>query len=89
VDPELSSPGHVTNALARLKQKSLLQAIGVDLPVLWRGENFNRRLLSGLSSLPLVIVGGTRQIENRFNLSSCKRFPQGGQIFSCSLFALI
>jgi hypothetical protein len=33
-----SFPGHVTNALALSKQKSLSQALGVDLQVRWRGE---------------------------------------------------
>ena len=85
MDLELSSLGHVTNALALSKQKSLLQAIGVDLQARWKGGDFNRRFLGGLNPLPWVVVGaaGTRrkQIHN-IELSS---FSTGGPNFFLQL----
>jgi hypothetical protein len=55
----LISPRQVTNALVLAKRKSLLQAIGVDLQVRWRGKNCNLRFLSGRSSLPCALAGAT------------------------------
>jgi hypothetical protein len=54
-----SSPRSSDKCPVLAKRQSLLQAIGVDLQVRWRGENSNLRFLSGLSSLPWVLVGAT------------------------------
>jgi len=74
----------------RCRSQSLCcEALNVGLQARRRGGKPNRRFLSGLNSVPWVVVGATGAHCKRIQYVELPTLSTGGSNFACGLFPLI